>query len=264
MLLHPRPNNAESGFGPNIPKSFSSLEEARNSLDFHWNGCLRVQAKRNLDNPLEMTNNYPKIFQQWSAALHVFLEKSASSFDPTDVKGAAVLGISHRLAAMHFDKDLMAFPREQIGWDKYRAEHEEMVSLAAAILEASPSTPGAASIGAPSFSIDMNIIAPLYSVAHRCRDPYIRRKAISVLYAVPRQEGIWNSILSARVAQRVMEIEEVGLGTVQSCFDVPEWAGISDVDVHFDLESRQATIKYCRRQSALEKAMETVTDIIQW
>ncbi len=265
MTLLPRSKNQEVGFSPYIPNSFSSLEEARNSLDFQWNGCLKVdEANTTEERRLDMTRKYHGSFPKWSAAFHAFLEQSASKLDSRELKGAAVLSLSRRFAAIHFDGNLMAFSTEQTCWDKYRAEHEEMVSLAATILEASVSTTGAISRCAPSFSIDMNIIAPLYSVAHRCRDPVIRRKAISLLYGVQRQEGIWNSILTARVAERLMEIEEAGLGEIQSCDDVPEWARVTDVHVHFDQGGCQATIEYTQERSVLNKVVGRTIDVIRW
>lgn len=264
MRLYPGYKDQELGFCPDIPKSFTSLEEARNSLNFHWNGCLRAQEpEMTTESRLAMTREYNEKFGSWLAAFNAFLKQSAANLNSRDLKGAAVLSLSHRFAAIHFDKHLMAFSTEQTGWDKYIAEHEEMVSLAATIHESSVSTAGASSGYAPCFSLDMNFIPPLYSVAHRCRDPIIRRKAISLLYAVQRQEGIWNSILTARVAQRLMEIEEAGLGDVRSCKDVPEWARISDVTVRFDLEECRATIEYSQQRKPLE-AMGRITDVIEW
>ena len=161
-----------------------------------------------------------------------------------------MLRISHRFAAIHFDSNMMAFAAEQTSWDKYRAEHEEIVSLVATIVEASSNTTGTEHRCAPSFSIDMNILAPLYSVAHRCRDPVIRRKAISTLVA--------------RVTERLIEIEEAGLVEVNSCHDVPESSRISDLEVDMDLEKRQATVGYARYQSVLKETPRTIIEVIQW
>ena len=264
MVLSSRPNNHEIGFGPSIPSSFSSLDEARNSLDFQWNSCLASLGNNEGTERLMATNKYHKIFQQWSASFHSFLGQSTLNLDSRDLKAAAVLSISRRFAARYFDRNMMAFSGEQLIWDKYRTDHEEIVSLAAIILGVSDSdTPTSSSLG-PSSSFDMGIIAPLYSVAHRCRDPRIRRKAISLLYAASRQEGIWNSNLTARVAERLMEIEEAGLGDVRSCDDVPKWARITSVDVHFDLEECRATIEYLRPCSELEETCERIIEVFEW
>ena len=264
MLLYARHNNSELGFGPSIPNSFSSLEEARNSLDFQWNACLSHLEKHGNMERLAATKKHYRLFQRWSASFHTFLEQPTSKLNSRDLKAAAVLSISCRFAAIHFDKNMMAFSHEQLSWDKYRAEHEEIVSLAAKILEVPGSDTIASSKCAPSFSIDMNIISPLYSVAHRCRDPLIRRKAISLLYAAQRQEGIWNSVVTARVAERLMEIEEAGLGEIKSCEDVPRWARITSVHVDFDLQECRGTLEFCRQRSALEEVAEKITEVIEW
>ena len=278
MHLHPKTRNQELGFGPDLPKSFSSLEEARNSLDFHWNGCLTaVDIKDDVDRQLGLAEKYQTIFKRWSEAFRAFLEQSASGFDSRDVKAAAVLDINHRFGAIHFDSISMAFPAEQTNWDKYRAEHEEIVTLAAKVIDTYPSASGATSQWGPSFSIETNVVPPLYSVAHRCRDPVIRRKAISLLAATPRQEGVWNSALVVKVTQRIVEIEEGRLLGVESLQDVPqharisetkvpvpEWARISDIDVHLDIEGRRATVDYVHRQMALDETSATITDVLEW
>ena len=98
----------------------------------------------------------------------------------------------------------------------------------------------------------------------KCRHPVVRRKAISLLYAAPRQEGVWDSILTARVAERLIGIEEAGLGTVTTCEDVPDWARISDVSVEFDLQGRLGTVKYSRQRSPLVKVRDTVMVLVRW
>jgi Fungal Zn(2)-Cys(6) binuclear cluster domain/Fungal specific transcription factor domain len=62
----------------------------------------------------------------------------------------------------------------------------------------------------PTFSMSLGIIPPLYMTGTRCRHPAVRRKAIRLLSLCNRREGIWDSRLSAKVANRVMEIEESG------------------------------------------------------
>lgn len=60
----------------------------------------------------------------------------------------------------------------------------------------------------PSFSADLGIVPPLFVVATKCRDPYLRRKAIQLMRSSARREGMWDSELSARISQWVMQIEE--------------------------------------------------------
>lgn len=56
--------------------------------------------------------------------------------------------------------------------------------------------------------IDFGWIPPLYYVAIKCRDHRIRAHAIRFLELSQHREGIWDGGTMARVARRVMEIEE--------------------------------------------------------
>lgn len=61
---------------------------------------------------------------------------------------------------------------------------------------------------APSFCLDLGFIIPLYTVASQCPDTALRRTAIALLRSTPRQEGLWNSEVVAKAAERILEIEE--------------------------------------------------------
>ncbi|KAK4690572.1 hypothetical protein P7C71_g6246, partial [Lecanoromycetidae sp. Uapishka_2] len=148
-------------------------------------------------------------------------------------------------------------------WDEYTERLERIVFLGSLIVN-SHSCDHITQKRGPEFSLDMNIVAPLYVVAHRCRHPVIRRKAIALLYAAPRQEGIWDSILTARVAEKLIHIEEEGLGNITCPADVPDWARISEVSVKFDLQERSGTISYSRKRTPLERVRAPVIEEIRW
>ncbi|KAH6678536.1 hypothetical protein B0J14DRAFT_325520 [Halenospora varia] len=61
------------------------------------------------------------------------------------------------------------------------------------------------------FSFDIGIIPPLQVVATKCRDPILRREAVDLLFSNPRQEGMWDSVLSARLGRWIIACEEDGL-----------------------------------------------------
>lgn len=62
--------------------------------------------------------------------------------------------------------------------------------------------------GARSFCLDMGYVIPLFTVASQCPDRSLRREAIRILRFLPRQEGLWDSLLVAKAAERILEIEE--------------------------------------------------------
>jgi hypothetical protein len=109
---------------------------------------------------------------------------------------------------------------DQMSWDKYNHLFDEMVSLAASVVDQtngvdclalSPSQLDALSRDGylkPSFTMDLGINGPVFNVATMCRDPIIRRKAVRVLRAASRQEGCYNSHICALVAEYAIAAEE--------------------------------------------------------
>ena len=60
----------------------------------------------------------------------------------------------------------------------------------------------------PTFSMTTGIVASLYTVGARCRDPCIRRKALELLQTCNMREGLWDSYNSAMIISRVIDMEE--------------------------------------------------------
>jgi hypothetical protein len=111
----------------------------------------------------------------------------------------------------------------------------------------------------PTFSLSLGLISPLYMIVSRCRDPTTRRRALHLLYACNRKEGIWDSRLAARVGQRIIEVEEAGATSlpsqggsngsetvgVVSADQIPENARIHELEASF-LADRQGRIRYTK------------------
>ena len=254
------------GFHPEVPKVFSCLEEARNSFDYHWNGCVRIfNDWENLEKrKQELVRKYKneqqeflKIFQAWEKAFETFLQEKWATMDKVAQSGSRVLQMMQVTAYISldsFDYDV----EEELVWDKYLHFFKRNCDLAEAILATDKRK-------LPYFCLEMNFVAPLYAVAHKCRDPKIRRRAVALLYSSPRQEGIWHSQIAARVAQRLINIEEESLGEVTCAEDVPDWARLSRVEVKFDYQGRLGTVKY-DRMNGPKKGMRRppFTEVLNW
>ncbi|KAK3651788.1 hypothetical protein LTR22_011957 [Elasticomyces elasticus] len=59
------------------------------------------------------------------------------------------------------------------------------------------------------FSLELKVLPALYLIVHRCRDPAIRRRAISILYNSNRREGLFFSRVLCLSGEAFIEIEEV-------------------------------------------------------
>ena len=125
------------------------------------------------------------------------------------------------------------------------------------------STCGSKGAPRPAFSLDTTIILPLYFVAAKCRHPSLRRKSVLLLKSASRQEGILNSSLTGRIAERLIEIEEEGLGEISCADNVPNWARLSTVDVKFEPEGRRAFLEYIRCKTEGGKR-NTVQEWLEW
>ncbi|KAK5171198.1 uncharacterized protein LTR77_004342 [Saxophila tyrrhenica] len=97
-----------------------------------------------------------------------------------------------------------------------------------------------------SFSFDFGYIIPVYAAATVCRDPLLRRRAISILHTYPRQEGVWESTAAAAVAARWVMVEEAGL-VVTCADDVPEHRRIRYISTKVNIDGKSAWINLAPR-----------------
>ena len=61
------------------------------------------------------------------------------------------------------------------------------------------------------FNFDMTLGVSLFSVAHVCRDPKVRRSAIELLNRFPRREAWFDTLVAAKVATYIVHKEEEGM-----------------------------------------------------
>jgi len=104
-------------------------------------------------------------------------------------------------------------PYDESLFDSYTPQFVSMISQLANSWKAKasrsqvPSMPGHRMNMSRSV-IDIGWIPPLYYIAMKCRVHRIRLQAIRLLESTSHREGIWDSIIAARVARKVMEMEE--------------------------------------------------------
>ncbi|KAJ5976299.1 hypothetical protein N7481_010006 [Penicillium waksmanii] len=277
------------------PVGFDSLADAREMLEIYTYWYRQQDAQRislmeklKTQNPeiiadsitnltrdaVALRDTGLSLLERWSTALDEFLHRRGASLSTRERRGAAILQLRKidcfvALNAQPLVPELEAENSSSYTWDKFCPFFEQMVVLGESIndIYSSPSSSPSSSISSyPSssktFSLDFGIIASMFNVAAHCRDPYIRRRAVSVLRSSTVQEGVWNSVAIAAIAAKWVEIEEEGLKGVTSCADIPAAARLAQFLPVFDVDQPSAQV-YFSHSLILDPA-NVRREVLQW
>lgn len=228
--------------GPSIDGPFNSIREARDSFERLALGYMGAFPRSQIEHI-----SYARKFTRWSRAFLDYKESRSELARRMEHHGTSLL----ELHMLHFETSLMMYtlPKEEwtpYAWDDNTRTFERMVQLAADAVGFDLANSGSCIAMAPkaSFCLDVGVAGVMFSVTSLCRDSRIRRNAIRVLRHSNMQEGVWNSQLTAHVAERIVHMEEKGLGKITTSRDVPLERRITGCCVFFDPHEKRATIRY--------------------
>lgn len=68
-----------------------------------------------------------------------------------------------------------------------------------------------------TFTLSHGVVYPLFAVVCRCRDPFLRQRALRLLEVCNRHEGLWDSKLAAESAKRRILVEETRARDASRC-----------------------------------------------
>ncbi|OKP12049.1 hypothetical protein PENSUB_2407 [Penicillium subrubescens] len=174
----------------------------------------------------------------------------------------------------------LEWPPSELSWDRFAVDFASVTSLVAEMFGVSATTlfmrsssPGSPSEDEPTplptskptslpplrpkpaksvssiFSLSLGIVTPLYICATRCRESSTRHQAIFLLSYCQRREGLWDSEMAGRIANRIVRIEEtaanISPGTDYHPSDIPLSARVRSLSPQFD-EQKRITIRYNR------------------
>ncbi|KAJ4268972.1 hypothetical protein NW762_003043 [Fusarium torreyae] len=209
---------------------FTSLQEARRALDVLLAYVLpetispkRMERPRYIP-PFDLT----RLFDDWSEKFTTFLAKHDLSKQA--LPRVTLMNLWFSTARIIFAS---TFSTDEITFDALLGEFTHIINKAEELLLSSETR----------YSVDIGVVPPLYYAALKCRDPFIRRRAITILQATPRREAGWDSLGASCVLEEVIRIEENGLGVVMSQYDVPGSARICDMHVVTDVENKKVCLK---------------------
>jgi len=251
-----------------IPLSFSTLEEAKNI--FEYGRCLFINshgAKLSGDPVNSLAafeahlNRCATLLSKFSLALHKFLESKGPFLTQKEDIAISVLQL-HVLSAyvsLHTEQLPPNFPSQ---WVKVMPQIEEILVLGEKIIFSTSHDDDQRA--QTTFCLDMGIIIPLYTVASQCQNPLMRRKVIALLRSTSRQEGLWNSLLVAKAAERIMEIEETMLEETNACANCPDLARSPSVKPFFELDAKGGRLRYLQRAQGTDAYFNVVEEVFSW
>lgn len=215
------------------------------------NNQLQQSVKRSTYDSLWLKSHIAMIFYAMTC-------KGRAKPDRAFVDAARLPGMHHAVPALMFGALQM---RDEMKYDglidqfqtiveESRATIKTAASAARASDKSTDAKEKARSKGGHGFlSPSVNIIAPLYFTSVKCREPLIRRQAISLLRVCPPHPyGSWDTSLSADIAQAILSIEERGLGVVESPKDIPKSNRIVVEQIDHDSLGQDVRIRYRRGQ----------------
>ena len=194
---------------------------------------------------------------QWQQTFSSLLGACEAKANSKEASQAKLLQIHQLTATILMVGSLYA---EEALYDAYDRDFETIIRLSA---ELHRELYGRAS--AKVFSIDMTIVQPLFVSSTKCRVPKTRQQAVELLQAVPCQEGVWNGQLMAKVASRIIEMEEHGLeGGFLRTQRIPEFQRVHSVDMNVDPKAFRARISCRLRPNGMDGEWEDVEFFVTW
>jgi hypothetical protein len=147
---------------------------------------------------------------------------------------------------------------QETRYDQFYAEFNDVVRYAEDVATVRHSN-SHIDFWAGSFLVDLGLVAPLFTLLLRCRDPILRRRAIKVLESW-HVECWWDPLMIVAIGRFIMHVEEEGmLGGF-----IPESSrAILTMKRHCPPE-REILLQCVQRTGRLEGALKWTERIVRW
>ena len=169
------------------------------------------------------------------------MSRTEATLGPVDLKALTGLRMQVKVALVML-KTCIASGAEE-SFDAFHDEFEEMVArieqmtVKLDLPEAEP-----LNNETTSFTMELGIIHPLFFMAMKCRDRFLRRRAVVQLRKAGR-EGVWEGPIMAMLAEKLIAIEERGIPPGET---IPERSRLHDVRKSVDYEAGRVLVEVTR------------------
>ncbi|KAJ5171732.1 hypothetical protein N7492_004325 [Penicillium capsulatum] len=211
--------------------TFWSLDQAADHLQILLG---RVMRLRHTEQPIYSTGTMPPSssalkdillgqLETWSSLFENLLQQGSPSepnfkTDPL----VSLLRLQHTIAWIL----LSGYgPGREMEYDQFLPHFQQCVALADEVATAHQRHSDSMS----TFTPEIGFLPVFYIIGTKCRHPSVRREVLNILRRQIIREASWDSILTARLVERVVEIEEGAAGeeqVIQCMEQIPVWCRI--------------------------------------
>ena len=197
----------------------------------------------------------------WCTAFESFKQTMPNPYTTENKSIILSLELWWRQLAMHI-LAVSAAPHSShpMWWDQHQAQLEELLDYIEKIIHLYCEKHGDGGHdekpSPPTFCLETGLVTHLVTVMGRCRDPYVRRRALALLKMYNRQEGFLQRELTIESCQQMIDLEERGL-EVKCAADIPAEARVVGSSMELHPEAPELKIKYLI-------GGEWITEVITW
>ncbi|KAK8136469.1 hypothetical protein PG984_004409 [Apiospora sp. TS-2023a] len=272
-LLTPRSGKGKINGGDpfRIPTTFSNTEEAKAVFE---SGCWLlshgdVGVLSDNDGDSTERSSYITLcntrMAEFSNALSNYTSLNSAHLTPKQDISLTLLRLQTLNTKIMFHLEVLP-PPYQSRWETFMREMEEIVVLGEKVITYLLDSGCSSNRQATTFCSGMGYVIPLWTVASHSRDPLICQKAIMLLRANSRQEGMWNSFQIADAAKRALEIVGGGVwdGQAGSITDdkVNSYNLVSSP--YLELDEKGGRLHYTRLGGGLGRYDHVVEEIFKF
>lgn len=189
-------------------------------------------------------------FRRWAEAFEP-LSRTASCF-PDRMPGVVLLKLYHLSGFLYLASgagDLEPY------YMHYRRELTEIVAIGKSLSLDNISIPSG------GFSLDNRLVLPLMCVGMTYKHRVLRREVIEIFSRLSRREGMWNTLMLAKVMEWMAEIEEEGLGDEEY---VPEDKATRLVQLEMDEGRKSALVGFSQGAEGKEGGVVLRVKTVYW
>ncbi|CAG7973531.1 unnamed protein product [Penicillium salamii] len=216
----------------NMRKPFMSIIEARNALvglvaewkilNKHVKDSLEQLDERHIPEPSSPIQNRQRNLKDRLMAWHrsfismISTHNPAPCLSPQNSDGPTSLLMMTYLSIWIETQTSLAF--NEMPYDNYEAEFTQILQYTPKALNATRTLDGSQ----PGFMFEMGVFLPLFVTALKCRNPKLRRQALSFLLDAPPVQGLCMCAPVVDLIATIIVIEEdlVGLDRAESLIGV--------------------------------------------